>query len=146
MLPERTFKRSLRSMSYYLGVMSDSHKKVIVPYLKDIFGELHSQMPDLESITNPTVADLDRIFTVLGRTIYREQLICKVNEMIQRDYSRYSHLNDPVLELAELRELCQKQIDLLNKMVSAILQQNRKKEAVNGNTENPAPVPERSEA
>jgi hypothetical protein len=105
-------------------------------------------MPDLESVTNPTVADLDKIFMALGRAVYRENLISKVNEMISRDYGRYSALKDPVLELEELRENCQKQIDTLNKLVAAILYNNRKKEAENGNTnsENPAPVPERSAA
>jgi hypothetical protein len=128
MIERKPFKRSLKSLKYYLEVMGESHKKIIVSHLRTIFGDLHAQMPDFDSITNPTVTDLDKIFTSLGRAVYRENLIKQVNEMISRDYGRYSALSDPVLELVELREMCQKQIDLLNKMVSAILQQHRKKE------------------
>jgi hypothetical protein len=138
------YKRSLRSLAYYLGVMGDSHKKVIVPYIRAIFGELHAQMPEFDSITNPTVADLDRIFMTLGRATFRVDLITKANEMISRDYGRYSALSDPVLELVELKELCQNQIALLTKMVHAILQHNRKKEASNeqaGNTPSEGVVP-----
>lgn len=135
-------------MSYYLGIMNESHKKIIVPYLKNILGDLKTQIPDLESLKNPTIADLDKIFMVLGKAVYREKLICKVNEMISRDYGRYSTISDPVLELVELRENCKKQIDLLNRLVAVILYHNRKKEAKDGNTnsENLAPVPERSAA
>jgi hypothetical protein len=128
--------------------MNESHKKIIVPYLKDILEGLKTQVPDLESLTNPTIADLDKIFMALGRAVYRENLISKVNEMISRDYGRYPALSDPVLELVELRENCQKQIDLLNRLVAAILYHNQKKEAKNGNTnsENPTPVLERPAA
>jgi hypothetical protein len=129
MMEWKPFKGSLKSLKYYLEIMGESHKKIIVSHLRTIFGDLHAQMPDFDSITNPTVTDLDKIFTSLGRAVYRENLIKQVNEIISRDYGRYSALSDPVLELVELRELCLNQIDLLNKMVSAILQQHHKKES-----------------
>jgi hypothetical protein len=142
------FKRSLKTLSYYLGIMDDSHKKMIVPHLRTIFGGLTFEMPELDSITDPTPADLDKILTLLGRAVYIEELIGKVNEKISYAYGRYTCLADPVLELVEARENYQKSISLLKQMVDGILQHNRKKEAANGNTnsENPATVLDRPTA
>jgi hypothetical protein len=138
---ERKPYRSMKSLSYYLKIMDDSHKKVIVPYLRTIFGGLTFKMPTVDSITDPTPADLDKYFTLLGRAVYIEELIGKVNEKISYAYGS-TCLADPVLELVEARENYQKSISLLKQMVDGILQHNRKKEAANGNTtsENPAPV------
>ena len=125
------FKRSLKPISYYLKIMNESHKKVIVPKLRSLYKELKDQKPDLSSLENPTMADLDKIFLALGRATYRENLVCKINDMISHNYGRYPCIGDPVFELVELRENCQRVIFLLNQMVTAILQNNRKKEVSN---------------
>ena len=135
MTPYR-FKRSFKPLADYLKIMNESHRKVVLSQLKTIFGELHSEAPTLESLTDPTPADLDKVFMALGRAIFRVDLITQVNKQISDNYGKYSMISDPVRELVELREICQNEADLLNKMARGILQHNRKKEASNEQTRN----------
>jgi hypothetical protein len=119
-----TYKRSDLPLKRYLEKIPEDYKKALKKRFRIILNELHFP----SEIQEHSLVNLNESLRLLGTIQVRRDMIIETNELIVGVCTSYSYIRPWVKELRELYDNCNKQLELANQLVRALLFEQVKNE------------------